>query len=71
MIYVLVGLLVATYLLDVVFGSCKGVYNAEIGYESNGEKIIKLTNREYFTKMVPFMIIATGGPFILCKIINF
>ena len=71
MIYVLVGILIATYLLEVVFGTCKSVYNAKIGYESNCEKILKLTNREYFTKIVPFMTIAIGGPFILCKIINF
>ncbi len=71
MIYLLLGILIAAYLCEVVFGSCTGVYNAEIGYESNCIQIKKLTQKQYFTELLPILIIAVGLPLLLCKIISF
>lgn len=70
MIYLLLGILIAAYLCEVVFGSCTGVYNAEIGYENNCEQIDKLTQKQYFTELLPFLIFAVGLPLLICKIIS-
>jgi len=69
MIYLLLGVLITAFLCEVVFGSCTGVYNAEIGYESNCEQIEKLTHKQYFTQLMPIIIIAIGLPLLLCNII--
>ena len=71
MIYLLLGVVIVSYLCEVVFGSCTGIYNAaEIGYESNCERIEKLTHRQYFTELLPFLIISVGLPLLICKIIS-
>jgi hypothetical protein len=70
MIYLLLGFIIISYFCEVVYGSCTGVYNAEIGYVSNCEQVKKLTNRQYFTELMPFIIFAIGLPLLLCNIIE-
>jgi len=48
-----------------------GFYNSEIGYESNCEKIEKLTHKQYLTELTPIIIIAIGIPLLLGEIIKF
>jgi hypothetical protein len=70
MIYLLLGILIVAHLCEVVFGSCTGVYNAEIGYESNCEQIEKLMQKQYFTELLPILIFAIGLPLLICNIIS-
>jgi len=68
--YLLLGIFIAVYLCEVVFGSCTGVYNAEIGYVSNCEQIKKITQKQYFTELLPILIFAVGLPLLICNIIS-
>jgi hypothetical protein len=70
MIYLLLGYIIISYFCEVVFGSCKGVYNDEIGYESNCEQVVKLTNKQYVTELMPLIVFAIGLPLLLCNIIE-
>ena len=47
----LLAFLSLRYFLEVILGSSLGVYNPAIGFESNCEKIQKLSKKEFFTKL--------------------
>ena len=50
----LLAFLALLYFLEVISGSSLGVYNPVIGFESNCENMQKLSNKEFFTKLLPF-----------------
>ena len=71
MSYPLLGLLLllilgATYIFDVLLGSCVGAYNSWIGYENNCEDMKRLSHKQFFTELMPFIIFAIGIPLWLC-----
>ncbi len=50
------------YFIEVISGSSLGVYNPAIGFESNCENMQKLSNKEFFTKLLPFFILSICIP---------
>lgn len=62
---ILFTILIIAYVCEVIVGSCVGAYNAEIGCESSCDKLKKLTNKEYFTQLMPLIIVFVGLPLIL------
>lgn len=44
---------VALFLIEAVFGSGVGIYNAEIGYEATCEAAAKMPAADFFLRMAP------------------
>jgi len=44
---------VALFLIEAVFGSSIGIYNAEIGYEATCEAAAKMPAADFFLRMAP------------------
>ncbi len=63
LLFVILSLL---YIIEVLLGSCLGVYNPELGQESSYEENNKLSQREFFTELLPFFIAAVGISLWIC-----
>jgi hypothetical protein len=53
------------YLIEVVFGSCAGVYSPEIGYESQWARVGKITPKAFWGGLLPVFGIGIGLPLLL------
>jgi len=62
----LFGILAVFYIIEVLLGSCTGVYEPEIGYVSSCKEITKLSHREFFTEFLPLLLIFIGIPLWMC-----
>ncbi len=71
MFYLLLWLLLLlvlalAYIFDVLLGSCVGVYNSEIGYDNNCGEVKRLSHKQFFTELMPFIIFTIGIPLLFC-----
>ncbi len=71
MFIVLLIFFVVLFLLEVVFGSCLEVYNAEIGFAADCKKIEKLPAGQFFFQLLPFAALCTGGLYLFLKNFSF
>ena len=62
--------LILLYLLEAMVGSSVDVYNAELGYEAGCEKTTRLSNRQFFTQLLPFIFLSIGVPLLLSVILR-
>ena len=60
MLFVLVTWLIGTYVIEVIFGTCVGEHNAELGYDSCCMEVTRLSNRQYFTQLLPLLLCIAG-----------
>lgn len=56
---------VLLYLIEVVAGSSAEVYNAEVGCDPGCDKVTRLSARQFFAHLLPFVIFSVGVPFSL------
>jgi hypothetical protein len=64
MIYIILFIVITYFFIEVVLGSCVGVYNSEIGYESSFQNAKKLSPKEFFFRLIPIFAIAICLPFL-------
>jgi len=62
----LFGILAIFYIIEVLLGSCTGVYNPQIGYASSCEGIKKLAHKEFLTELLPLLLIFMGILLWMC-----
>ena len=70
-VFFFLSLIALLFLFEVLLGSSSSVYNSEIGYESNFDQNEKMSNKEFFTKLIPFSIISICIPLGLCLFLSF
>jgi hypothetical protein len=52
------------YIVEVWLGSSSYVYNCELGKNSEMREKTRLSQREFFSKMLPLLLIALGLPLL-------
>ena len=60
--------LVILYTIEVVFGSCSGMHNAEVGFDANCKKFTPLSNKQFFTQLLPILLGIAGLLFLLSRV---
>jgi len=60
--------IVLLYFTEVVLGSCEDVCNPEVGYEASCDNLIKLSNKQFFSYLLPFIFLFVVLPLLLVKI---
>lgn len=65
MFYIILLYIVILYFIEVVLGSCANVYNPEVGYEGNCANLTKLSNKQFFLHLLPFILLFVVLPFLL------
>ena len=68
MLTVLLIFVVILLCLEVVSGSSREVYNAEIGYPADFQKGRKISIKEFFLRLLPFAALCTWGLYLLLKV---
>lgn len=68
MLTVLIIFVVILFFLEVIFGSSREVYNAEIGYPADFQKGRKISIKEFFLRLLPFAALCTVGLYLLLKV---
>ena len=63
MMYVILIVLVL-FVIEVMLGSCLDVYNAEIGYEAKCDQPSRLSMKDFFTQLLPVILLFVILPFI-------
>ncbi|MBU0960880.1 MAG: hypothetical protein KKD01_06235 [Proteobacteria bacterium] len=69
MFAVIVLYLVILFFVEVVLGSCADVYNSEVGYESSCVKVTRLTSKQFFTHLLPVILLFAVFPLLLSEAI--
>jgi len=60
------GVIIAVlFFLEVVLGSCTGVYNAEIGSSADFENVSKISPKEFVFGLLPLGALSAAIPLIL------
>ncbi len=59
--------LVVLFILEVLFGSNTGAYNAEIGYQASSGQETRLSPKQFFLELLPVALLCTGGVFYLLQ----
>ena len=67
MLFLLIVLftIVILYLVEVYLGSSISVYNCELGKASEMRETTRLSRKEFFSKMLPLLLMALGLPLLL------
>jgi hypothetical protein len=63
---VIIGIgLVLLFLIEVVFGSGHDIYHAEIGCEADCRKTSRLSVKQFFLELLPFLACCLLGIYLL------
>ena len=62
--------LISIYLIEVVLGTCAGELNPELGFSSNCDKLTHLSNRKFFTQLLPILLCIFGLLYLFANIIH-
>jgi len=57
--------LISIYVIEVVLGTCSGELNAELGFRPNCDKLTYLSNRQFFTQLLPILLFICGALYLL------
>jgi hypothetical protein len=68
MFYIILLYLGILFFIEVVLGSCVDVYNAEVGLAARCEKLKQLSPKQFFTQLLPFIILSAGLPLLLSAV---
>ena len=60
--------IVTLYAIEVVFGSCSEVYNAELGGDANWGQGTRLTNKDFFLQELPMILCSVGFLFLIFQV---
>jgi hypothetical protein len=69
MLLVILLWIVILFIKEVLLGSGTEVYNAEIGYEATFDQADRLSSKEFFTELIPFIIFFAVLPILLLSVI--
>ena len=69
MLLVLLLWIVILFIKEVLLGSSTGMYNAEIGREASFDEPARLSSKEFFTELIPFIILSAVLPILLLSVV--
>ena len=53
--------LISIYVIEVVLGTCSEELNPELGFSSKCDKLTHLSNRKFFTQLLPILLSIFGS----------
>jgi hypothetical protein len=65
---IVVGIAALLYLFDVVLGSSSSVYNCELGEASSLPDKTRVSQREFFGKILPLLLAFLGVPLLFSRL---